>query len=126
MVFLTRQPEEIYTGGPQIAQAIGRPFPFLTKNLTRLAHGGLLETKRGVNGGVRLAKPAAAITLMEIARALGEEGLFEECVLGSGRCSENATCVIHPKWGTIKKDLLEMMLQTTLAQVAAEKPPLNA
>ncbi|MGE4295105.1 MAG: Rrf2 family transcriptional regulator [Campylobacterales bacterium] len=120
LVFLAAAQPETYVRGEAIARSIDRPFFFLTKNLTRLSHGGLLQTKRGANGGVRLARPASEITLMQVASALGEQALFDACVLGAGRCNTDRPCAIHPEWGGIKARLIAMMNQTTLAQIAPD------
>ena len=44
----------------EIAKAYTVSEPFLFKILQPLTEGGLIETVRGRNGGIRLARPAAA------------------------------------------------------------------
>jgi Rrf2 family protein len=53
-----------------VAQAQGIPEPFLLKVLKPLVSAGLLRSARGLNGGYRLARPAKAITLLEVVEAV--------------------------------------------------------
>jgi Rrf2 family protein len=53
-----------------IARAHGIPSEFLLKVLKQLATAGLLHSNKGPHGGYRLARPAKAITLLEIVEAV--------------------------------------------------------
>lgn len=53
-----------------IAHAQEIPAKFLEVILRDLRNAGLLTSKRGADGGYRLARPAASITIAEIIRAV--------------------------------------------------------
>lgn len=55
----------------EIAGETGMPSPYLSKVFQRLGDAGIVETKRGYRGGIRLAKPPAEINLLEIDSAVG-------------------------------------------------------
>jgi Rrf2 family protein len=61
-------------GGPlkreQIAQAQDIPTAFLQNILAELRHAEIVEAIRGRDGGFRLARPAAEITVADIIRAV--------------------------------------------------------
>jgi Rrf2 family protein len=61
-------------GGPvpaeTVAAARGLNKPFLSKALTALMKAGVLVAERGPNGGYRLARPARAISLLEVVEAV--------------------------------------------------------
>lgn len=59
---------------------------YLEKILALLAKDGILATKRGVNGGYRLAREAEAITVGEIFRCLEDNLEFSDCL--SGVCDD--------------------------------------
>ncbi len=65
----SRQPVSVQT----IAQRQGLPSPYLEKLLIDLRRAGLVESVRGVQGGYRLAKPPAQISLGQILEAVGEQ-----------------------------------------------------
>ena len=64
---------------PEIAEAYGVSELFLFKILQPLVEAGLVETVRGRNGGVRLAKPAAVITLFDVVRVTEDSFAMAEC-----------------------------------------------
>jgi Rrf2 family protein len=56
--------------GERIATAQSIPLRFLENILMQLRHAGLVESRRGADGGYRLAKPAAEISLADVIRAI--------------------------------------------------------
>ncbi|MCO5147076.1 MAG: iron-responsive transcriptional regulator RirA [Aquamicrobium sp.] len=64
---------------PQIAAAYSVSELFLFKILQPLVEHKLVETVRGRNGGVRLARPAADITLFDVVRVTEENFAMAEC-----------------------------------------------
>jgi Rrf2 family protein len=64
----------IAEGGPlkreQIAEAQSIPTAFLQNILVELRHAELVEAQRGREGGFRLARPAAEITVADVVRAV--------------------------------------------------------
>lgn len=64
---------------PEIAQAYGVSELFLFKILQPLVEAGLVETVRGRNGGVRLGRPAASISLFDVVRVTEESFSMAEC-----------------------------------------------
>lgn len=55
-----------------IAQRQDLPAPYLEKLLIELRKAGIVESVRGAQGGYRLAKPPAQISLGDILEAVGE------------------------------------------------------
>jgi Rrf2 family protein len=54
----------------RIAQEKGIPPSFLAKIVSQLSVAGLLQTSRGARGGVSLARPPEAISLLDVSRQL--------------------------------------------------------
>jgi len=54
----------------EIAELTEIPFPYLSKIFHRLGEAGIVESKRGYRGGVKLARPPAHISLLQIEAAL--------------------------------------------------------
>ena len=96
----------------RIAEDLGVSFAFLTKVLLGLSHSGILASQRGQAGGVALARPARSITLHEIARSAGDDGVFRDCILGLPKCSDGAPCALHDAW-RVQRAALELMFRTT-------------
>ncbi|MCB0103765.1 MAG: Rrf2 family transcriptional regulator [Anaerolineales bacterium] len=54
----------------ELSSALNIPNPSAVKILGNLASAGIIETREGSRGGVRLAKPAAEITLLDVFNAI--------------------------------------------------------
>lgn len=54
----------------ELSTALNIPNPTAVKILGSLANAGIVETREGSRGGVRLAKPAQQITLLDVFNAL--------------------------------------------------------
>jgi Rrf2 family iron-responsive transcriptional regulator len=65
-----------------IARAHGMSELFLFKLIKPLVEAGLLETVRGRKGGIRLGRPAEAITLLDTIKLTEENFALAECFEG--------------------------------------------
>lgn len=69
---LSLQPRSTLASVKAIAQRQDLPAPYLEKLLIELRRAGLVESVRGAQGGYRLARPPAQISLGQILEAVGE------------------------------------------------------
>ncbi|PQJ33687.1 transcriptional regulator [Salinibacter sp. 10B] len=116
-LYLASLEQEGYVSIGTISEELDISFPFLTKIFQKLNDAGLLDSRRGPNGGVALTLPAEEITLYEIVVAIDGDDLFEECVLGLPGCGEAEPCPLHEQWAD-ERDRVENMFQnTTLAEL---------
>lgn len=67
---LTGQGQEQLVTADALAEVQGIPVKFLEGILTQLRRAGLVVSKRGAEGGYRLARPPAQITIADVFRAL--------------------------------------------------------
>ena len=102
-----------------IATSIRAPQPYLSKILHRLRQAGLVIAKRGYRGGFALARPAARITLLEIAEAVEGEGWLPPCMLGLPECCGPDTCPTYAFWQVERERIEDKIKDTTLADVTA-------
>jgi Rrf2 family protein len=68
--YLASRPGGRPAAAHEIAREQGLPRVFLAKALVPLVRAGLLLSLRGPNGGCRLGRPAARITLLEVVEAV--------------------------------------------------------
>lgn len=109
----------------QIAAETGLPAPTVQKLVGKLAAAGLLRSTRGAGGGLKLARPAAAITLADIVEAV--EGPIEltHCIDGDRHeCALEACCSVRPHWGVVNRALRGALADVPLARLA--QPELSA
>ena len=110
--------------GEAIAQAQDIPLKFLENILTEMRHAGLVRTKRGADGGYLLARPAAAVTVADVIRAVEGplaqvRGERPEAVDYHGS-SESLLTV----WIAVRASLRSVVEKVTLADLAqGDVPP---
>jgi Rrf2 family protein len=85
-----------------LAEQTGIPGPTAQKRVSGLARAGLLVASRGSGGGVRLARPAAAINVAEIIEAVeGPIALTACCDDGRHDCGFEGSCQVQPHLGVV-------------------------
>lgn len=104
----------------ELSEELGLSFHFLTKILQELTEAGLMESFRGPNGGIGLARAANEIRLIDIIAAVDGMSLFTSCALGLLGCGEATPCPLHEAWARKRLDLQRMFERTTLAALARE------
>jgi Rrf2 family transcriptional regulator, iron-sulfur cluster assembly transcription factor len=103
----------------EIAEACDIPGPYLAKIVNSLRRVGLVQTQRGVGGGVTLAKPPHEISLYSIAELLGDPICKRRCMLGVSECSDERACPAHKFWAQHRDDTISFLAKTTIADIAA-------
>jgi len=104
----------------QLAEETGLPGPTVAKLVSRLTAAGLLRGTRGRSGGLKLARPAAAITLADIVEAVeGPIALSACCEEGRHDCTLEAACTVRPHWPKVNAVLRGALAGVPLTELAA-------
>jgi Rrf2 family protein len=112
-----------YNQGPvpieAIAQRQALPARYLEQLLLTLKRGGLVGSKRGVNGGYYLAKPPREITLGQILRTVDGPIAPIFCVAETPQetCSQESLCVLREIWTEVRDAMAAIVDNTTLADI---------
>ena len=93
------------------------PKPFLNKIVQSLNKAGLVETLRGVQGGVRLWSSPAGITLRHIIEAIDGPIAINRCLMGQKVCSRQSYCSAHQVLDKAKKLFLDELDKTSIANL---------
>ena len=103
----------------QLAEETGLPVPTVQKLVSRLTGAGLLRSSRGVGGGLRLARPAAAITLADIVEAVEGPIALTSCTEHgrNDRTLEDA-CQVRAHWPIVNEALRGALAQVPLTRLA--------
>ena len=102
----------------QIARAQNIPLTFLAKIVSQLAAAGVVRATRGARGGVALARPADAISLLDIVEAIDGPIALNECVSDPSACPMGETCVVRPVWCETQSALVSKLAQTKFGALA--------
>ena len=120
---LAAAPDEKPVKGERIATAQAIPLRFLENILMQLRHAGLVESRRGADGGYRLARPAGEVKLADVIRAIdgplaGVSGVRPES-LGFNGVAEP----MREVWIAVRASLRSVLEGVTLADVVAGELP---
>jgi len=103
-----------------IAASQGISEKFISRIAVPLRRAGLLATERGAKGGLRLARPPARVTLLDVVEAMDGPPALAPCLAGPGACPKQGRCAAERAWAGANAALVEALRRTTLAAVAAE------
>jgi FeS assembly SUF system regulator len=104
-----------------LAIEAGIPVPTAQKIAGQLGRAGLIKATRGSGGGMKLARPAAAITLADIIEAVDGPIALTGCIDADGAdcCALDKPCAIRPHWIGVNRLVRDALAQVTLAHLIA-------
>jgi Rrf2 family iron-sulfur cluster assembly transcriptional regulator len=120
MLALADAPDGTWLSVARISAAMGIPARFLPRVMAELVRVGLIEGRLGRTGGYRLARPAAAITLLDVIDAVEHDDGTRTCVLRGGPCGLDGRCAVHEVFTEARGAMLDRLGTKSLAEIVAE------
>ena len=125
LCYMAKKPRGTLTTAPELAKWMKGVWPntsrtYLSNVIQRLARGGILQSHRGVLGGYSMTRPAQEVTLRDVVTLL--EGVSPaRCGLSVGNdCPIQANCGIKRKLWELEESYLNLLNQTSIADLAME------
>ncbi len=106
-----------YVSTRALAEQLNIPYFFLSKILQKLVRRGLVDSRKGLGGGVRLRHSPEEITGLMVLEAVDDTEFLESCVLGFPQCNDQNPCPYHHEWGPIRSRIQELFATHTLAEL---------
>lgn len=112
-----------------ISQEQNIPKRFLEQILNDLKGSGAVESKRGMAGGYRLARPPQEITLAAVIRHIEgalapiscvSERFYEKC-----SCPDEARCAIRNVMKEVREKIVEVIEKVTIAELCERAKKLS-
>jgi len=125
VVYLAYEAPEARTTA-QIAEATKVPKDYLSKILQGLAKKEIVQTQRGVGGGVSLARGPGELTILDVVNAVEPIERIKSCPLGL-KSHGIRLCPLHRRIDDALAMVEAAFAKTTLAEVLSEpthSPPL--
>lgn len=120
IIYIAKNNKDDFISINKIAKELNLSFYFLSKILQKLVKGELLKSYRGPNGGVKLAKSAEDIRLIDIIEMTDGTKFFRECILGLEKCSDDNPCPIHYMWADKRGEIQKMFENRTLKDIVED------
>ena len=125
LVFLAMQPEEEYTPTSNIAKRQHIPEPYLLRISADLVRSGLVESRRGPGGGIRLAKSSADITVGKVVDCVEHTFSAIDCLSEPEACLISAACSQRELWGDVEQMLLDYLFQIKIEDLVKKQQKLE-
>jgi len=116
----TRRGETEFISTKVMSEFLNIPKPTLSVILSNLMRAGILQTKEGIKGGVRMARSEDEITLLDLLIAIeNEKPLFQtDYELNvSGKRPDNAKNRVNTVLKQIEKTIKDDLKKTTLKNI---------
>lgn len=123
MMELSDRYGEGYIQSAQIASARRIPANYLYQLLITLRKAGLVQSRRGPQGGHMLARPPEEISVAEVVRALEGPLAPVTCIQDNivDTCTYTKDCVLKDVWREVTQATLEILTQHTFGELIARE-----
>lgn len=100
------------------------PYSFARSIQHSLVHAGIIESLRGVHGGMRLKVDPAEVTIKEVVEAVQGPFVMNDCCAEGGDCARIGFCHFHPLWRGVQLLVSDYLSSVTLEDVVkGQKAP---
>lgn len=121
MSLMARDENRLYRTD-EIYEKLKIPYRYLRKLMTGLVKSGLIASEQGKFGGYRIIRPLESISLLNIVESCTDNFLSETCFFGFGQCALDRKCMMHDQWISIRENIRQVLVNTSLAQVKTHGP----
>jgi Rrf2 family protein len=102
------------TNSKTVAKECKIPERFLANIVHSLSKSGIIKSRKGMNGGISLAKDSSKITLRDVVEAIeGNIGLVD-CQKDERICQIESVCSVKHFWDDQNEKILAPLNNTTL------------
>lgn len=114
IMYLARN-DDGYRSSSEISAAEGIPLQFLRRILQELAKAGLVTSREGVTGGVKLKASPANIRVSDIIKIFQGKIEISDCMFRKTLCANRATCVLRKRIKAIEAMVTREFEKVTIA-----------
>lgn len=116
VLYLSSKQSEGFCSAEEISTELKIPKEFTSKVLQDLTEKGIIFSRKGREGGFKLALKADQIKLIDIIDAVDGLQIFTGCVLGYQNCSKDEKCMFHNEWIEIISKAYDLFNGKTINQ----------
>jgi Rrf2 family protein len=121
LVYLARRPEGSFSSTAEISAARHVPEPYLLHICSELQKAGMIESRRGPQGGHRLVKTPDQISVTDVVNSLDYSLAPLDCVDDAEGCQLSGSCAQRDMWGGVEQLLLAHLASVKISDLAAQE-----
>ena len=125
LVFLAMQSEKTYTPTSVVAKRQHIPEPYLLRISADLVRSGLIESRRGPGGGIRLAKSPSDITVGKVVDCVDYSFAAIDCLSEPDACLISGACSQRELWGDVEQMLLDYLFEIKIDDLVRKQQKLE-
>lgn len=103
-----------------IAEEENIPYRFLRKILQKLKEEKYIETKKGLNGGIRLVRDPAKMNIRDLIELFQGRIELSSCMFRKKLCDNRRTCVLRKKIKSVEEDVIREFESITIYDLLRE------
>jgi Rrf2 family protein len=115
MTHLASEPEGTVVSKGALAKVSDAPESFLAKILQSLTHAGLIEARRGVDGGFLLLDRGARASLLDVVESIDGPISLNICLNADVSCPRVNGCAAHQVWRRAQEAMLTVLREAKIA-----------
>lgn len=123
LIELASLPQGEVTQSRIISEKQDVPDKFLKKTVQVLVRAGLVESKRGMQGGVRLAVPANSITIADLVNIVEGQVAINPCLARGFYCKNSPDCRVRVILQRAQQAMVAELGKETIADLVTESFP---
>jgi Rrf2 family protein len=101
-----------------LSEKWGIPEKYLRKIIPQLAKAGLIYSRRGMGGGVILARPSKDISFLDIVEAVEGKIFLNKCLMSPDMCERSPWCSANRVWHEAQESMKKVLANKNLEELA--------
>ncbi len=126
LVYLSQQNDSEFTSTSDIATAQHIPEPYLLRICSELQKSGLIESRRGPQGGHRLGRAADDISVSDVVKSVDYSLAPIDCVEEPDGCRLSGACSQRELWSDVEAMLLEHLSKVKISELMNQQMSMAA
>ena len=118
LAYMVNKEESQLVTATELADILMISYKFLTKIMTDLVKADFVISVRGRDGGYKLKKDPAEVTVNDILELFNDSIKDEQCILGIGFCNGLCKCALHDQWMEPKLLMQKMFRESSLKEIS--------
>ena len=103
------------------AEEVNVPYSFARSIQHGLVQAGIVESLRGVHGGMRLKVSPDDVTIRQVVEAVQGPMVMNDCTAPDGDCARMGTCCYHPLWAGAQALMRDYLDSVSLGDIVAHR-----
>ena len=125
LLALAKERNDVVLPTSQIQEEMLIPKALSRRVVADLARGDFVITYPGRNGGLKLARPAERINLLQVVEFFEQNFAVSECIHKDGACPFEVDCPVQRRWSRLQKLIIAELESTTFDALAKESAILD-